>query len=800
MFFRYLLILFSLFIFSFGDSILIIKKGWQLIGVSQNIKDISIFNSENVEQIWAFDASTQKWQVYSNDEKIRKKAEERGLKTISEIKNYQGFWIKSKREWVLTIKDNKIDENNITNRTTPNDFIILKKGWNLVSLPIDSTISPKIFKNMVVWKYDNKKWHFFQNSEDKRFSTISHIKNSDGFWVKAEKDTNISISKESPKLTNFQTKEEMESYIKEMLSLYNRPYWGIMPFVDFSTLKTGTLIALDTTSENSQKDEVENATTTNLQEKDVDEADIIKHNGESIFYLFKSNYYNGDIDKIYITTFSHILNGEKKPINQIEFKKGVRVNSLYLYKKNRLVALSNFYQDKENKTIIDIFDVSDIFNIKKVANFSIDGRLKTSRVVEGKLFLITTFYPKVEITYPKIYIDKPECENSYKSSDKILYNKCYYYHKDSNGSFFRYDYDNYRVDIKKLLPTITKEGEEKQDLIKPKNLWTSLKIRQIPNITTLSYFDLDEVEYKKSNSFIGYTNREYASKNSFYLISSQYPFYYDFRNYRERSAIYKFNLDNNLSYRGYGFVNGTPLNQFSLSEYQNILRIATTEGFSWRREGIKNSLFTLKENNKTLAIQGVLSGLGEEGERIKGVRFLQDKAFIVTFRQTDPFYTIDLSNYLKPKKVGELKVNGYSGYLHPVGEDKILGFGRMANENGRVEGLKVELFDISDFKNPISLDSKIIGDKYTHSELEYDHKALAFRSSDNIFAFPYNNYYKKEAYLGVYQIDNNKIKEQLTIKDGTNINNREHRGLIFDFEGKTFVIHFINGSFKLYEL
>ena len=148
--------------------------------------------------------------------------------------------------------------------------------------------------------------------------------------------------------------------------------------------------------------------------------------------------------------------------------------------------------------------------------------------------------------------------------------------------------------------------------------------------------------------------------------------------------------------------------------------------------------------------------------------------------------------------MGELEVSGYSAYLHPVGEDKLLGIGRDASSDGRVQGVKIELFDISDFANPSSLDTVIL-DRYTSSELEHNHKALAYRQSDDLFAFPYRangdhtNDYKTHNYLGVYQIKDDELLTYQRIKSSMN-NWGESRGLIFDMDNKTYISFFANGE------
>jgi uncharacterized secreted protein with C-terminal beta-propeller domain len=274
--------------------------------------------------------------------------------------------------------------------------------------------------------------------------------------------------------------------------------------------------------------------------------------------------------------------------------------------------------------------------------------------------------------------------------------------------------------------------------------------------------------------------------------------------------IYKFNFDEDLSYKAIGSVYGTALNQFSLSEHNNILRIATTEGFSWGTNGTKNNLYTLKEVQGLLNIEGVLSGLGKEGETIKSVRFMGNKAYLVTFKTTDPLYTIDLTDPKSPKKMGELQVNGYSAYLHPIGENQLLGIGQNSDETGRRTGVKIELFDISDFEHPASVDS-ILLPKNSYSELERNHKAFAYRANDNLFAFPYQvqnsiqNPIEEEQtdrpsssmvmapnlnnYLGTYQIKGESLIAYKEIKEQVS-NWGTHRGLIFDFNNITYISFF----------
>ena len=138
-----------------------------------------------------------------------------------------------------------------------------------------------------------------------------------------------------------------------------------------------------------------------------------------------------------------------------------------------------------------------------------------------------------------------------------------------------------------------------------------------------------------------------------------------------------------------GGVGGTLLNQYSLSEHDGHLRVATT---TEQGTGSESRITVLRRNGNTLDMVGLVNGLGV-GERIYAVRYFGDVAYVVTFRQTDPLYTVDLSDPAAPKVTGELKITGYSAYLHPAGEGRLIGVGQEADTNGRVTGAQISLFD-----------------------------------------------------------------------------------------------------------
>ena len=206
------------------------------------------------------------------------------------------------------------------------------------------------------------------------------------------------------------------------------------------------------------------------------------------------------------------------------------------------------------------------------------------------------------------------------------------------------------------------------------------------------------------------------------------------------TEIHKFDISDptRTEYRASGAVIGTVLNQFAMSEYEGDLRVATTAQPSWwgngsDRDQSESYVTVLRENRGELGAIGQVGDLGR-GEQIFSVRYVDDKAFVVTFRQVDPLYTIDLSDPTDPTVLGELKILGYSAYLHPVSDDLLLGIGQDATEEGRTTGTQVSLFDVSDLANPVRLDQKTLADGF--SEAEYDHRAFLHWSPMGLAVLP----------------------------------------------------------------
>ena len=200
----------------------------------------------------------------------------------------------------------------------------------------------------------------------------------------------------------------------------------------------------------------------------------------------------------------------------------------------------------------------------------------------------------------------------------------------------------------------------------------------------------------------------YASKDSLYVATPRWtpePSAVARPPERTSTLIHRFDISDPdaTSYRASGSVPGYLLNQFSMSEHRDVLRVASTEEPSWwdgaTDEQSESRVTTLAARGGALVELGHAGGLGK-GERIYAVRFAGEAGYVVTFRQVDPLYTIDLSRPVAPRVVGELKILGYSAYLHPIGDDLLLGLGRDASERGTLRGTQLSLFDVSDLARP----------------------------------------------------------------------------------------------------
>ena len=205
------------------------------------------------------------------------------------------------------------------------------------------------------------------------------------------------------------------------------------------------------------------------------------------------------------------------------------------------------------------------------------------------------------------------------------------------------------------------------------------------------------------------------------------------------TTVHKFSVspDGPARYEATGNVEGHLLNQFSMDEHNGHFRVATTIGEPWDTETSESQVVVLEQQGRRLTEVGKVDNLGR-GERIFSVRFAGDIGYVVTFRQVDPLYVLDLASPTAPSVAGELKIPGFSTYLHPIGDGLLIGVGQDADDTGRTRGTKVSLFDVGNPANPIELDVIVFPD--AHSEAEWDHRAFLYWAPEEMVAIPLTRY------------------------------------------------------------
>lgn len=474
-------------------------------------------------------------------------------------------------------------------------------------------------------------------------------------------------------------------------------------------------------------------TKTNIQVEGVDEGDVMKTDGSRIYTITwdrlqvvqllgdgqmelllneriasdvtGNNYHSYTYySELYVTDEYLIVIGQKITYNFVKYNNADDGET----KDDIIIPFFFIYSAV---SVVDIYNISDL---EKIDNYEVSGYLLGSRLIDNQLYLISNHYAYL---YDDVDFD---IRPWYKHSDETYY----------------FDY----IDIKYI----------------PDSLYQSF--------TVISSFNLEKDNITMNNNvFLSANNwrQIYVSKSAIYFASD-----YTLRNflgfYEQEGLLVSFQFDKTTGkvfFGGYGIYKGFVLNQFALDEYNGFMRLATTEGWG---ESVKNRLYifkrTLVNDAYKLEVVSLLdSGLGKPGERIKSVRFNEDIATIVTFLQTDPFYTIDLSNPYNPKIAGELEIPGFSTYQHPWTDDLIIGIGFDAVD-GRVTGMKLALYDISDINNPKEVGKPLVLENgksgWTFSEATYNHKAIMIDKSRNCIGFAIDKYGDRYGnYYLVFDID-----------------------------------------------
>ena len=302
------------------------------------------------------------------------------------------------------------------------------------------------------------------------------------------------------------------------------------------------------------------------------------------------------------------------------------------------------------------------------------------------------------------------------------------------------------LDVNELLPSL-RAADGEGNITVDGLLVTTQDVYRIAgddgtNLVTIVAIDLadDAPGASSQGVFLEYLSELYGTQSSIYVAGTSW----DGDASTQSTAIARFALQgSDVTPQSIGMVPGQPLNQFSLDEHDGYLRIATTQGWG---DSASNQLYVLQEENGRLNVVGQLPENLARGERIFAARFFGDRAYLVTFRQVDPLFVVDLSDPTAPTVLGELKIPGFSHYLQTVGEDLLLGFGRDADpQTGMAGQPQLSLFDVSDPLVP-EVAAQFLFDTHvwSHSEAFYDHHAFGYFAEEGVLAIP------MESYVGIW--------------------------------------------------
>lgn len=456
---------------------------------------------------------------------------------------------------------------------------------------------------------------------------------------------------------------------------------------------------------------------TNTQVKGVDEADIVKTDGNYIYYISNNKIYIIEANSLKV-----VSKIENEKDNEQFYPRELYING------NNLIALGNkwtytktekndtekrrFYSGVNTKNMAKaiVYDISNKKEPKELRQVELDGDYSNSRMIGNNIYFI-----------------------SQKSA--------YYYDglKDD--------------DILPLYRDTAMAVEEKKiectDIVYFRNTENS-------SYMLVAGFDITNNEAASVETFFGANDTIYANQNNLYIAQTVYENGYF--SSKCSSTLYKFNLENSkVQLQCKGEVKGDLNDQFSMDEYDGNLRIATT---SESKGKSTNQVYILDKDLKQI---GKLENLAK-GEQIYSVRFIGKIGYVVTFKEIDPLFVIDLSDPTNPTVKGKLKIPGYSSYLHPYDETHIIGIGYNTKSNGsggvRNSSMKMSMFDVSDLENPKEIFSTNIGGDYTYSEITSNHKALFYNKDKNLIGFPYtyneDRGYKTKNGFVIYKIDLNK--------------------------------------------
>ena len=495
---------------------------------------------------------------------------------------------------------------------------------------------------------------------------------------------------------------------------------------------------------------------TNVQEVGIDEPDIIKTDGSRILVLSGNEFH-----------FIDVSGPTPELTDSLSFEGHWPREILFSGDRAFVLASADaetiHYEDAADESadiapgyggywrnlssIIEI-DLSNPYELSIVNTLTLDGSYVSARVVNGVArIVISTPMNQLPFVYPQ---NEAGEENAKKFNQEVI-----------SGTTLEDWLPNYFFE--------SSNGTSSQGLIADcSNIHYPTEFSGFSTLSVVTV-DLDSsLETPDATGVLADGQTVYASNSNLYVATTSYLDPILFENDESlwedasdnyATSIHQFDVSDldATTYMASGSVDGHLLNQFAMSEHEGHLRVATTLGGPWGfRDDSESKVSVLVRNGSDLEIVGEVGDMGR-GERIFSVRFVGDTGYIVTFRQTDPFYTVDLSDPTNPVVRGELKITGYSGYLHPLNDDLVLGIGQDATDTGQTTGAKVTLFDVSNLDQPVALDSWITSGG--SSSVEWDHRSFLWWPANELAVLPFNDWYSNFSGAVALRISNGTITE-----------------------------------------
>lgn len=546
---------------------------------------------------------------------------------------------------------------------------------------------------------------------------------------------------------------------------------------------------------------------TNIQVEGVDEADFVKNDGKYIYVIAQNRLvildaFPASEAKILSST---LIEGRPKDI----FVNGDRL-LIFIEDTDTVYGIPEYdYMPRPRdtmKTVALVYDISNRKNPEEVTNYSISGSYFQSRMIGDNVYFIA----KDSVYYYNDFVDMPVIR---KESARIMAPDVYYFDNPEqnyvfhtiasinikktesiNAKTFMMGYsDNlyvsrnniyitYRKNMPVLyyesqreerfyevvLPLLPQDARNKINEIKNSNLGQHEKWDKISSILEDTFNRMTEKEKQQYQEDVRKAVEEYEIK-----LAQE----------REKTVIQKIGIENGaIEYKTKGEVPGSLLNQFSMDESGDYFRVATTSQFWTQNSNTQyNNVYVLDND---LKIAGKLEKIAPD-ERIYSTRFIGNRLYMVTFKRMDPLFVIDLKDPNKPQVLGQLKIPGFSDYLHPYDENHIIGVGKETAENEwggvSIKGVKVSLFDVSDVNNPEQIDTYEIGKAGTDSEALRDHKAFLFDKKKNLLVIPVREVTGKEQYDSMYDYPMQRVWQGAYVFDIT-LNGFKLKGKISHFD------------------